>query len=66
MFTAVTYNKVVFFYIYIYTVTYPGCLGAQYTGLGTQTLAPKKGFLTFYLKIFLNIHGEECFIIQFM
>ena len=47
-------------------VTYPGHLRAQYTGLGTQTLAPKKGFLTFYLKIFLNIHGEECFIIQFM
>ena len=47
-------------------VTYPGRLGARYTGLGAQTLAPKKGFLTFYLKIFLNIHGEECFVIQFM
>ena len=46
-------------------VTYPGCLGARYNSLGAQTLAPKKGFLTFYLKIFLNIHGEECFVIQF-
>ena len=36
-----------------------------YNGLGAQTPAPKKGFLTFYLKIFLNIHGEECFVIQF-
>ena len=35
-------------------VMYPGHLGAQYTGLGTQTLAPKKGFLTFYLKIFFK------------
>ena len=33
---------------------YPGRLGAWYTGLGTQTLAPKKGFLTFYLKIFFK------------
>ena len=33
-------------------VTYPGRLGAGYTSLGAQTLAPKKGFLTFYLKIF--------------
>ena len=46
-------------------MTYPGRLGTGYTGLGAQTLAPKKGFLTFYLKIFLNIHGEECFVIQF-
>ena len=44
---------------------YPGRLGAQYTGLGVQTLVSKKGFLTFYLKIFLNIHREECFVIQF-
>ena len=36
------------------TVTYPGRLGAQYTGLGTQTLALKKVFLTFYLKIFFK------------
>ena len=36
------------------TVMYPGRLGAQYAGLGTQTLAPKKGFLTFYLKIFFK------------
>ena len=35
-----------------HTVTYPGHLGARYTSLGTQTLAPEKGFLTFYLKIF--------------
>ena len=35
-------------------VTYPGRLGARYTGLGAQTLAPKKGFLTFYLKIFFK------------
>ena len=33
---------------------YPGCLAAWYTGLGAQTLAPKKGFLTFYLKIFFK------------
>ena len=33
-------------------VTYPGRLGAGYTSLGAQTLAPKKGFLTFSLKIF--------------
>ena len=50
---------------FYFAVTYPGRLGARYTGLGAQTLAPKKGFLTFYLKIFLNIHGEECFVIQF-
>ena len=37
-----------------YLVTYPGRLGARYTGLGAQTLAPKKGFLTFYLKIFFK------------
>ena len=36
------------------SVTYPGRLGARYTGLGTQTLAPKKSFLTFYLKIFFK------------
>ena len=36
------------------TVTYPGRLGAQYAGLGTLTLAPKKGFLTFYLKVFFK------------
>ena len=46
-------------------VTYPGHSGGRYTDLGTQTLATKKVFLTFYLKIFLNIHGEECFVIQF-
>ena len=27
--------------------TYPGCLGDQYTGLGAQTLTPKKDFLSF-------------------
>ena len=37
-----------------FSVTYLGHLGAQYTGFGTQTLAPKKGFLTFYLKIFFK------------
>ena len=36
------------------SVTYPGHLGAQYTGLGSQILVPKKGFLTFYLKIFFK------------
>ena len=35
-------------------VTYPGRLRAWYTSLGTQTLAPKKGFLTFYWKIFFK------------
>ena len=40
-------------YFYL-AVTYPGRLGARYTGLGAQTLAPKKGFLTFYLKIFFK------------
>ena len=40
--------------IMILSLTYPGRLGAQYTGLGTQTLVPKKGFLTFYLKIFFK------------
>ena len=35
-------------------VMYPGRLGARYTGLGAQILAPKKGFLTFYLKIFFK------------
>ena len=34
--------------------TYPGRLGARCTGLGCQTLAPKKDFLTFYLKIFFK------------
>ena len=33
------------------TVTYPGHLGAQYTGLGTQTLAPKKSFLTSFFSV---------------
>ena len=40
------------FMTFVYPVTYPGRLGARYTGLGAQTLAPKKSFLTFYLKIF--------------
>ena len=35
-------------------VTYSGRLGAQYTGLGAQILAPKKGFLTFIWRFFLN------------
>ena len=35
-------------------VTYPGHSGGRYTDLGTQTLAPKKVFLTFYLKIFFK------------
>ena len=38
----------------VYPVTYPGCLRAWYTSLGTQTLVPKKGFLSFYLKIFFK------------
>ena len=29
------------------TVTYPGRLGAPYTGLGVQILAPKKVFFNF-------------------
>ena len=40
------------------SVTYPGRLGAQYTGLGAQytglgaqTLAPKKGFLTSFFSV---------------
>ena len=32
-------------------VTYPGRLGARYTGLGAQTLAPKKGFLTSFFSV---------------
>ena len=32
-------------------VTYPGRLGARYTGLGAQTLAPKKGFLTSFSSV---------------
>ena len=36
------------------SVAHPGRLGARYTGLGAQTLAPKKGFLTFHLKIFFK------------
>ena len=35
-------------------MTYPGRLEAQYTGLGAQTLEPKKGFLTINLKIFFK------------
>ena len=41
-------------YMHACSVTYPGRLGARYTGLGAQTLVPKKGFLTFYLKIFFK------------
>ena len=33
------------------SVTYPSRLGAWYTGLGTQTLAPKKGFLTSFFSV---------------
>ena len=44
-----------------FSVTYPGRLGARYTGLGTQTVAPKKGFLTFYLKIFFKHPQRKVF-----
>ena len=40
--------------IQVKPVMYPGRLGAWYTSLGTQTLVPKKGFLTIYLKIFFK------------
>ena len=40
-------------------VTYPGHLEDWYTGLGTQTLVPKKVFLTFYLKIFFKASTEK-------
>ena len=40
-------------------VTYPGHLEDWYTGLGTQTLVPKKVFLTFYLKIFFKATTEK-------
>ena len=33
-------------------VTYPGRLGAWYTGLGAQTLAPKKAFFNFLFEDF--------------
>ena len=33
--------------LYIYTETYSGSLGNRYTGLGAQTLAPKKQFSSF-------------------
>ena len=32
-------------------VAYPGRLGARYTGLGAQALAPKKGFLTSFFSV---------------
>ena len=44
-----------------YSVTHPGRLGDRYTGLGAQTLAPKKhvlGFLfsvVFYLKKYVEV-----------
>ena len=34
-----------------FSVTYSGRLGARYTGLGAQTLAPKKGFLTSFFSV---------------
>ena len=37
--------------IYNITVTYPGRLWARYTGLGAQTLVPKKGFLTSFFTV---------------
>ena len=40
-------------------VMYPGHLEDWYTGLGTQTLVPKKVFLTFYLKIFFKASTEK-------
>ena len=33
------------------SVTYPDCLGNQYTGLGTRTLAPNKHFLYFLFSV---------------
>ena len=41
------------------TVTHPGCLGACYTGLGAQTLAPRKGFLTFFFEDFFETSTEK-------
>ena len=40
--------------IQVKPVMYPGRLEAWYTSLGAQTLVPKKGFLTIYLKIFFK------------
>ena len=33
------------------SVTYSGCLGDQYTSLGTQTLKPKKTFQDFFFQL---------------
>ena len=53
-------NVLVFSFSHV-LVTHPGRLGAGYTGLGAKTLAPKKGFLTFYLKIFFKDPRRKVF-----
>ena len=40
-------------------VTYPGCLGDRYTGLGAQTLTPKKQLLSFLLSDVLQQKYDE-------
>ena len=35
-------------------MTPPGCLGDWYTGLGTQTLAPKKHYQDFFVQLYFN------------
>ena len=41
------------------SVTYPGCLGDRYTGLGAQTLVPKKHLLSFLLSDVLQQKYDE-------
>ena len=38
---------------------YPGHSGARYNGLGTQTLAPKKGFCNFLFEDFFKTSMEN-------
>ena len=38
---------------------YPGHLGAQYTGLATQTLAPQNGFFNFLFEDFFSTSTEK-------
>ena len=40
------------------TVMYSGHLGDRYTGLGAQTLAPKKTFYVFYVQLYFNKYIE--------
>ena len=42
----------------MFPVTHPGRLGAWYTGLGTQTLAPKKKIRKCFTKKSKNRHGQ--------